>query len=116
MRGVDVACVVLLVRHQLNPVLLIGNHITETVAFHILRQSGRCKDAVHPLLENLLILSEDPLLLQLQLQCLTLGKPKRDISHGNPALSEVSLSVPKGVLIHLHSSIPKRPLTAELSF
>lgn len=80
MRSIDVACVVLLVRHQFDPVLFVWNHIAETVAFRVLGQSGCRKHAVDPLLENLLILGEDPLLLQLQLQGLTLGKPNRGTS------------------------------------
>lgn len=95
MRGIDVACVVFLVRHQFDPVLFIGNDIPETVAFHILRQSGRCEDTVHSLLGNVLVLGEDPLLFQLQLQGLTLGKSNRGTLVMEFQHSEASLSVPK---------------------
>lgn len=98
MRGIDVACVVFLVRHQFDPVLFIGNNITETVAFHILRQSGCCEDAVEALLGNMLVLGEDPLLLQLQLQGLTLGKSNRGTSVTEFQHAEVSLTVPKELL------------------
>lgn len=95
MRGIDVACVVFLVRHQFNPVLFIGNDITETVAFHILRQSGCCEDTVNSLLGNVLVLGKDPFLFQLQLQGLTLGKSNRETLVMEFQHSEVSLSVPK---------------------
>lgn len=80
MRGIDVACVVFFVRNQFHPVLLIGDDITETVALHILRQSGCCEDTVRPLLGNVLVLREDPLLFQLQLQGLTLAKTNKATS------------------------------------
>lgn len=95
MRGVDVACVVFLVRHQFDPVLFIGNNIAETVAFHILRQSGCCEDTVSSLLRNVLVLGEDPLLFELQLQGLTLGKSNRGTLVMEFQHSESSLSVPK---------------------
>lgn len=95
MRGIDVACVVFLVRHQFDPVLFIGNDITETVAFHILRQGGCCEDTVNSLLGYVLVLSENPLLFQLQLQGLTLWKSNRGTLVMEIRQAEVSLSVPK---------------------
>lgn len=95
MRGIDVACVVFLVRHQFHPVLFIGNNITETVAFHILRQSGCCEDTVKSLLGNVLVLGEDALLFQLQLQGLTLGKSNRGTLVMEFQHSGLSRSVPK---------------------
>lgn len=95
MRGIDVACVVFLVRHQFDPVLFIGNDITETVAFYVLRQSGCCEDTVNSLLGYVLVLGEDPLLFQLQLQGLTLGKLNKGTLVMEFRQAEVSLSVPK---------------------
>lgn len=90
MRGIDVACVVFLVGHQFDPVLFVGNHVTETVALRVLGQSGDGERAVRPLLGNLLVLGEDPLLFQLQLQGLTLGNIKQTgVSGGMPARSWV---------------------------
>lgn len=76
MRGIDVACVVLLVWYKLDPVLFVRNHVTETVALCVFGQSCCGENTVCPLLGNLLILSEDPLLFQLQLQGLTLERQR----------------------------------------
>lgn len=77
MRGIDVARVVFLIRHQFDPVLFVWNHVAEAVALRVLGQGGCVEDAVDPLLGNLLVLGEDPLLFQLQLQGLALGKSNR---------------------------------------
>lgn len=74
MWGVDVACVVLLVGYQLNPILFVGNHVTETVALCVFGQSCCGDNTVGPLLGNLLVLCENTLLFQLQLQGLTLER------------------------------------------
>lgn len=73
MRGVDVTRVVFFVGHKLDSILLVRDDITKTVALQVFGQSCRRDDAVRPLLRHLLVLGEDPLLLQLQLQGLTLG-------------------------------------------
>lgn len=72
-RGVDVTRVVFFVGDKLDSILLVRDDITKTVALQVFGQSCRRDDAVRPLLRHLLVLSEDPLLLQLQLQGLTLG-------------------------------------------
>lgn len=72
MRGINVARVVLLVWYELDPILLIRDDVTETVALCVFRQSCCGENRVCPLLGHLLILSEDSLLFQLQLQGLTL--------------------------------------------
>lgn len=74
MWGIDVARVVLLVWHELDPILLVRNHVAEAVALCVFGQSCRGENTVRPLLGNLLVLSEDPLLFQLQLQGLTLER------------------------------------------
>ena len=101
MRGVNVACVVLLVGYELDPILLVRNNITETVALCVFGQSCCGENTVCPLLGHLLILSEDPLLFQLQLQGLTLERQRKKgvlvIEYQATHHSEVSLSVPKGL-------------------
>lgn len=104
MRGIDVARVVLLVRHKLDPILFVRDDVAEAVALRVFGQSCCGEDAVCPFLGNLLVLGEDPLLLQLQLQRLTLaGERKREervlvIEFQATHHSEVSLSVPEGLL------------------
>lgn len=110
MRGINVACVVLFVGHQLDPVLFVRNNVAETVALRVFGQSRCGEDAVCPLLWHLLVLSEDPLLFQLQLQGLTLQRQERKrrgeggmegvllVEYQATYHSEVSLSVPKRLL------------------
>lgn len=93
-RGVDVACVVFLVGHKLHAILLVRNDVTETVALRVLGQSRRGEDAVGLLLGHLLVLSEDPLLLQLQLQGLTLQRQRR--RGGGVLAIENQATQPKG--------------------
>lgn len=76
MRGIDVARVVLLVWYKLNPILFVWNNVTETVALSVFGQSCCSENTVCPLLGHLFILSEDPLLFQLQLQSLTLKRQR----------------------------------------
>ena len=122
MRGIDVARVVLLVWHKFNPILLVRNHVAEAVALCVFGQSCRGENAVRPLLGNLLVLSEDPLLFQLQLQGLTLERKERErekerergeggVGHwipGNTSFRGFSFS-PQEAFIRLHSTIAKRP-------
>lgn len=108
MRGIDIARIVLLVWYKLDPILFVRNNVTETVALCVFGQSCCCENTVCPFLGNLLILSEDPLLFQLQLQGLTLERQRekeRKRQEGVLVIefqathhSEVSLSVPKGLL------------------
>jgi len=74
MRGIDVARVVLFIWHQLDPILFVRNNVTESVALRVFGQSCCGENTVGSLLGHLLILSEDPLLFQLQLQGLTLNR------------------------------------------
>lgn len=74
MRGVDVARVVLLVGHELDPVVFIRNDVTEAVALGVFGECRRGEDAAGPFLGHLLVLCEDLLLFQLQLQVLTLQR------------------------------------------
>lgn len=102
MRGIDVARVVLLVGYKFNPILFVRNNVTETVALCVFGQGCRGENTVCPLLEHLLILSEDPLLFQLQLKGLTLRQRGRERERRGALVIEFQATHHSEVFLSVH--------------
>lgn len=103
--GVDVACVVLLGRDELHPVLLIGDDFSDPATLSIFWQSGGAEDAIGLFVWDLLILCEHHSLFQLLLQGSELQK-KRGVSSPSSNRATGFSALPLGYCPHALAPTP----------